>query len=265
VLLPLLVLFGCGRDWDAYDPRLGAPGAGGAGTSSSTSGTGGGGQVSSSASGTGGMGGGSSSSGVGGTGGTGGTGGGGPCTLPLQDDFNDGTLDTTIWDVFKASTVNVAETNGELLMELPDMPAESPWVSVQSKETYDLTGCSVFVQVLEGLTTDESYTSLQLIAGSEFIEIVRWNGYLRFKRVLGGVHEELSIVSHDLVDHAYWRMREQDGTTYWDTSPDGKSWQNWAMAENPVPVTSLRVILAAGTPTGASAGRARFDNVDIVP
>lgn len=266
-ILVATLSIGCGRDWDAFDPRRAGPdpGAGGAGASSSSNGsTNGVGQSSSSTASAGGGATSSSSS----SSSASGAGGSSPCSLSVQDDFNDGTLDTVTWEKFSSPEISVSETNGSLVFDLLPMSTEGVWGVVETKGLHDLSGCTVTAQVPEIQTaTSDAYTNLALSTGPAWVEIVFFEGRLLFKSVIDDVHTEFATATYDPVQHAYWRIREMDGTTYWYTSPDGKQWNEQVSMPNPVPVEAMQVVVGTGTISAVaqSGGRARFDNVSVGP
>jgi hypothetical protein len=69
-------------------------------------------------------------------------------------------------------------------------------------------------------------------------------------------------VVYDPVLHRHWRLREQDGILYWETSPDRSSWR--LLHSEPVPFAAEHVrgvIGAAGQQ--ATATEARFEDVNL--
>ncbi|UQA63115.1 hypothetical protein [Polyangium aurulentum] len=252
------LLFGCGRDWDAFDPRLGTSGAGAGGASTSSSSSGMVGQSSSSASGMGGSGG----AGTGGSGGAGGS----PCKATLHDDFNDGTIETvTTWEVIEDNT-NVDEADGSLAIQPVD-PAQSSYGELRSKQAYDVSGCGVLVQFREVPNPDTSaYMGLVLRVGDDYLEIGISGGGVHFTKTIGNQQIYIAGAPYDPSQHAYLRIREAAGTTYWDTSPDGKQWSNGAQEANPLPFDAIRVGMTTGIGDAASSpGRGVFDNISIAP
>jgi hypothetical protein len=249
------LLLGCNRDWDAYDPRLGETGPGAGGNSATSSGMGG--QSSS-----------STASGTGG-GGAGGAGGGSTCGVKLYNDFEDGKLDDMTWAAYTSMEVSAAETNGSLVFDLPSTSSQAVWGVLQSNATLDLSGCAVVVHAQEvPAALGDVYTHMKLSVGPDWLELGTFKGEILFKFVIDGVHyEEEMPPMYDPIPHAWWRIREEAGITYWDTSPDGKEWKNRRSASNPLKVEAMFVKLEIGTLTGVSEplGRARFDDLRVGP
>jgi hypothetical protein len=257
--LVAVLLLGCGHEWDAYDPRLGAEGPDAGGGSSSV---GGGSSASSGA-------------GVGGSGGVGGTvasssgsGGGSPCALSLQNEFDDDMVNDASWTSNSSPDLSVVEADGFLDFLMPSMAAQGVWGSLQTVDRYDISGCGISVRVLEvPNTANDSYTNLTVhVDGSNYLELVSIQGSLLFKYVINGVMPSpIQVIKHDLGKHAVWRIREEAGTTYWETSMDGQTWVEQVSAPNPLPVTNMRVRLGVGTlsPVTQPLGKARWDDVKV--
>jgi hypothetical protein len=258
--LVAVLLLGCGHEWDAYDPRLGAEGPDAGGGSSSS--VGGGGSASSGA-------------GIGGSGGVGGTvasssgsGGGSPCALSLQNEFDDGTVEGGPWISYASGDVSVVEADGFLDILMPSMSAQNVWGSFQTVDRYDMSGCGISARVLEiPNTATNAYTNLTVhVDFNNYVEIASMQGNLLFKYVTNGVNNStLQVVKHDLGKHAFWRIREEAGTTYWETSMDGQTWVEEVSAPNPLPVTNMLVRLGAGTvsPVTQVIGKARWDDLKV--
>ncbi|MDI1447951.1 hypothetical protein QHF85_28065, partial [Polyangium sp. 6x1] len=232
----------------------------------------GGAEVSSSAgassgSGMGGMGGAGGAGGAGGGGGGGGGGGAPQCTIALQDDFDDGMTNSAKWSNYaEGAGTSIAESGGNLVATIG---AGAVGYAVHySTEAYDISNCAVFVQVLEVPNpTLQAFASLQI--GTELdnaIEIVSYQGTLYFHKILAGSFTDVGFLDYDPQEHAFWRIRQQDGTTFWETSPDAQQWTVQASAPNPLPPGDLYVALVGGIDEAApNPGRGRFDNLNILP
>jgi len=253
-----LALAGCSHGWDEYDPRL----AGGTGGAASSGGGAGG------ATGPGGSGG---TGGAPGTG-AGGAGGGDPpgCPgghLPIVDAFDDGVIGPA-WDVISDGVSMVSEEGGALVVTLPDPTLPSMYSGLRSISAHDLTDCAVFTRVSQ-LTdpTTHAYTHIYVSAGAGvgYIEVIADEGNLLFKKVVAGTHTELGLIAHDPVEHAYWRLRESAGITYWETSADARTWNTQASDPAPIPLSSVHIGLGAGTyqEEPVVPGTARFEGLNV--
>jgi hypothetical protein len=236
---------GCSHDWEAFDPRLGTQGAGAASSSSSgMGGSGGSGQ--------------SSSSGAGDAGGS-------PCTVSLHDDFDDGEIDNLQWEVASKYSM-VTESNGNLVVDVPVTPVDHSYGKLSARAAMNLAGCAVSVRVLKiPEPSATSYASLALNVGSDHAEIVAYKGTMYFKVYLGVDHLDFNSAPYDPIEHAYWRIREAAGITYWETSANGMQWHIQASKSNLLPVDAMKLSLSGGVDevTATSLGVASFDDIHV--
>jgi hypothetical protein len=69
-------------------------------------------------------------------------------------------------------------------------------------------------------------------------------------------------IAFDPTQHRFWRLRQQNGTTYWDTAPDGVSYVEQASVTGVFTPATTGVDFGAGayvdTPDG---GTARFERI----
>jgi hypothetical protein len=147
------------------------------------------------------------------------------------------------------------------------MPTQSVFGGIDSAITWDLTNCAVMVKVLEVPNPATSgYAMLVVHNGNDYMAIVASKNRLVFKHVIGGSDDSIGDVDYDPVKHAWWRIREGLGKTYWEYSPDGKEWAVGAAAPDPIPPGGVRVTLAAGVDADpGTPGKARFDFFDLPP
>jgi len=245
----------CNHDWDTYDPRL-------SGATSASSGIG-------AMGGSGGIGGAGGAGGIGGSGGIGGAGGigGTPCTLPIQDNFDDGIIGPQ-WNSPYESGVTVTETGGELVITPPTTASVPIFGGLESLQDYDVTGCQVSARVTEVPNEDtNAYAVLYLKTNNDSLEIIKDASELVFKTVIGGNHDPLAAVTYDPTQHAYWRLRESSGVVYWETSANGQSWTTQASKDSPLPITAVTIGLGGGAYQAESnpIGKVRFDDLNVLP
>jgi hypothetical protein len=184
----------------------------------------------------------------------------------IQDNFNDNTLDTTLWTASGGDTTKVKEQNQRLEIS---HAANAEYNTLTTAALYDMTGSSAQVQVISA--GDMTIVSHQVILGiakdaNNAIFMTALNGQLQaYKKVAGVTTQIGSNVPYSVVDHLYWRMREFAGTIFYDTSPDGLTWTNrWSVA-NPFAITSVTAYLQSGcfaVETVASFGY--FDNFNVL-
>lgn len=258
----------CGHDWDAYDPRL----AGGSGAQGGQGGDGRGGEGGAGAQagegGTGAMG----RQGGAGQGGQGGTGGGavgcGPDgTVPLKDAFEDGVIGPA-WSPAAFGSSFVAEAGGEFVVSFTDPTLARTYSGIRSQERFDLTDCQILVRVTQ-VPDPATHAYAQLFADTAegYLEVLTDGGELLMKRVQGAQHTVLGSLPYDPVEHLYWRLREQSGVIYWETSPDAQVWQIQASEPDVLPLSSVEIGLAAGAYQDEPVfpGASHFDDLNLLP
>lgn len=139
----------------------------------------------------------------------------------LYDDFNDNSLNTSKWDI----TGDVVEQNQRLEMYSTNA---SDAILDSVDDDYDLTGSQLQVKIEHsGLDADcdlnmfywksgeSTYIRYQISANSTLY------GKTRFQ---GGTVETVFSTSYDSDAHKWLRIREDNGTIYYETSSDGLTW-----------------------------------------
>jgi hypothetical protein len=188
----------------------------------------------------------------------------------IADDFDDGTRSHTWVSTYGGDFCTPTETGGQLVLAHTGEGYRE--CAYASGPAYDLTGTSVLVEV-PAVTTgeDDYYAFLSLTAqpGSSLdLYVVRSGGEL----ALGaGYHSneamvEMGRVAYSTTAHRWWRIREQGGTTHWETSPDAVSWTEQATLPNPIAVVGVNVNLGVGfDAAGTQGATVAFDNLNVTP
>ncbi|HEX2203961.1 MAG TPA: vanadium-dependent haloperoxidase [Longimicrobium sp.] len=185
----------------------------------------------------------------------------------LVDNFNDDTTDTAKWDAYGDTATpadRVREVNGRLEIR-PAGGSASSWGGYDSIATYDLTGSAFRVEVVRTLNAaDNAATGLAVYPASGHIDLRAAVGWLIASQVIGGSYTEHARAPYDPGAHRWWRLRERDGTTYWETSADCAQWEVLASVPNPTDFTASRARLSAeASGIVASPGVAIFDNFNV--
>lgn len=248
---------GCG---DSFGTGSGDGGATSTATTSTTTDTGSGGS-------------GTTHTGGDGGGGSGGTGGGTatgePCHPPLlHDDFEAQELDLGLWEPY-TNGINVSTSGGRLRFT-PNPDAELSWYAeVYSKFTYDLRNCMTWVEaptVLPPGTPGDTTFEVRL-DGNNLADIAVTEGGLAVEFSVGGAIVAEDYIQYDPTNHRWWRFRDEGGTSYLETSPDGISWDERLSMATPFDLSAVTIGLTMGVwgqPTGA-AGTGEFDNLNELP
>jgi hypothetical protein len=181
----------------------------------------------------------------------------------LTDNFDDNSLDAGKWTNYGS---NVSETSQQLQVTTT---LAGDYAGIQSFTTYDLTGSSARVQVVDAgnqaLTSLEVYPCLLQIDASNYITWLVAGGNIAVYKKVAGVSTSLFSTAYSSTTHTWFRIRESGGTTYWDTS-DGFTWTNRHSVANPITVTTLYADLQVGTwQAEASTTTVKFDNFNLGP
>lgn len=141
---------------------------------------------------------------------------------------------------------------------------------LQSVAGYDFTGSSASVQVNDygnqALVSHQVQYGADVDANNRLYFIAAANNLSAWRAVAAAATQVGSQVALSLTAHRWLRLRESGGTTFWDTSFDGRVWTNqWSLA-NPLTMTALRpVVLCGAYNTEASGSQALFDNFNTSP
>lgn len=164
----------------------------------------------------------------------------------LQDNFSDGRRDSSKWAAYGGG--DVTETLGALWITDTTTAGYMGYYGVQQ---YDGTGSYSFIQITN--TGDQSQTSFGAFfqwndyTTSDQVGFDVSNGLLRAAKNISSVYTVLASTTYNSVTHKYIRIRESGGTTYWDFSSDGTTWNNLHSAPNPITVTKIFIGISAGT------------------
>jgi hypothetical protein len=180
----------------------------------------------------------------------------------LKDNFSDGTIDAAKWP---NSFGTYSETGGRARVA-----CNTGYNAVSSALMYTLHESSAYLRAYApagGGATTEAWSQVlikSIVGGTDLGFELRMttNQLSAFSRV-GYVDAGEVTVTYSATDHAWLRVRETGGTTYWDTSPDGSTWANRRTLTSPAWVADvdLEFQLIAHRSDGTD-DFAEFDNVN---
>lgn len=184
----------------------------------------------------------------------------------LVDTFHQAALDTARWD---SITGTPTVENGQL--SLPCVAdANHNWTTLSTARPWDAGASSLsakMVSVPASASNDRS-TSLRIYlpdTNSQFAIIVE-SGNIIYRCVLDGVLTDVAV-PFDPAVHVWWRLREAEGSVYWDTSVDGQTWAVRRTSPHGLSSATLArawPILECGSFTAGSTA-AIVDNVNAPP
>lgn len=189
-----------------------------------------------------------------------------PChPTELEDDFN-GATPNQLWLLHQeAGAVGVAGGHG--FAEVPaGISGQGAWFSTH--RSYDVRGCQVWVEVplvppgdLDGgalfsVMVDQDDMALFETSGGE----------LGMGLLVGGAFQAGTSTSYDPVQHRWWRIRDDAGIIYFETSGDGLTWRVLLQTETPALLDAVHVLLGVQVLAPYSGVvRAEFDNLNLLP
>jgi hypothetical protein len=136
-------------------------------------------------------------------------------------------------------------------LNLPAASSPGADADITSVNNYDLTGsyCQVqAVTVPNTATRADGIFSLQQetgVAPSNAVQFQFENNNLYAMKQVAGVQTNLHSATYSSTNHKWLRIRESGGTTCWETSTDGKTWNAFFSVANPITLTSLYVNFTA--------------------
>ncbi|WP_405673252.1 hypothetical protein [Streptomyces sp. NBC_01530] len=181
----------------------------------------------------------------------------------LVDDFNDSVVDPAKWP---NSFGTYAEVGGRARVT-----CDTGFNAYSSGLLYTLAESAVYLRgypPAAGGATTEAWAQILIksdVGGTDLgFELRALTGELVMFSRAGYFDAAAVNIPYSATDHAWLRVRETGGTTYWDTSPDAATWTNRRTLASPawVSATDLEFQLIAHRSDG-TPDYAEFDNVNI--
>lgn len=186
-------------------------------------------------------------------------------TLLLVDDFNDNTVNTTKWP---NSFGTYSETGGRARVAV-----NTGYNAYSSAKAYKFQNSRFVLQAFPPTMNDgasESWAQVLLksnVAGTDLgFELTISNGNLVCFNRTGYFDGSAAYFTYNATNHAWLRLRETGGQTFWDASPDGHTWTNLRTATSPAWVSDgdIEIQLIAHRADGTN-NNVEFDNVNVLP
>ena len=185
----------------------------------------------------------------------------------LTDDFNDAEIDTDKWSDYD-SNATIAEAAGKLAITLADSTAGSNYAGLASVNAYDLSNSAQSLKILEvpNQSTNAQFYFQANVDANNNVEWLIENGTIYAKKKVGGVFSTVGSNTFDWLTYRFLRIREENGTVYWEYSTDGIVWDEFITADTPFDVTAVYPEIGGGTyQSEDTPGNIHFDDFNIVP
>lgn len=168
----------------------------------------------------------------------------------LVDSFGGTQIDPTRWTIKYAVNGTATEGNGTLNLA-PAARNGSVQITVDSNAQYDLTASSATVQVPQVVNQNCSVNNRFLLKSDGANSLGWWvecGNFYAFTFV-NGQENLLKTLSWSSTSYKWWRVRESNGTVYWETSPDKTTWTTavTAATSSLFPIGSLTVSFDSAT------------------
>lgn len=190
-----------------------------------------------------------------------------PLAETLQDNFNDDSIDSNKWPGVWGG-IQIEETNQRLELTTT---LSGGYFGIDSIRL-DLTESFVQIKLVEagdfGIPSYEAYPLVMILDASNSVLWNIFEGTLVARKHVGGVFTVLYSTTYDSNVHKYFRIREESGVVYWDTSVDGINWTNRASEDvsDLFDITNLYLQIMVGTwQAESSITTMAVDNVNILP
>lgn len=180
----------------------------------------------------------------------------------LQDRFDDGVVDPVLWP---QSYGDPLEAGGR-----GRVPCSTGYAALRSASGYTLAWSQASARVIPPTAGGASTAACSLlvltsVGGTDAGFVIdaaqgALGLYLRVGYADGGA----LFPAYDPVAHAWLRLREDNGSLYWEASPDGRAWTVRRTAASPAwaTATDLSLLFEAHRDTGV-ADFAEIDDVNI--
>lgn len=184
----------------------------------------------------------------------------------LTDDFDNGVIDPVLWP---GTYGGATEAAGRARVPAA---AGTP-AGFLSGRQWTLAGSQFAVKTTtlpraNGSTTATASLMLNSTTAGTRVGITYSpvTGTIRFVNETGGNDGSAVEVDYESVDYLWWRLREDSGTLYWETSGDGTEWTVQRTRSTPSWVSTQQVTVElSAARTGGTADTAEFDLANHTP
>ncbi|RLB61923.1 MAG: hypothetical protein DRI90_10265 [Deltaproteobacteria bacterium] len=188
----------------------------------------------------------------------------------LRDDFEDGQLDATLWEIEHSTGSNIAETNGDLVFELGTN--DSFLTHVLSALAYDFTNRTVTIEiptaVVEPPNSDVDVSFAILGDEGNYVEFYVDDGMLVCAVEINSQWQAIMSEPYNPTEHRWLRFEDNGSQVVWLVSGDVGSPTNWTVRsqydlDQVFDRRWTHVGVAVYGTTTNQGGTYRFDNLNV--
>lgn len=184
-------------------------------------------------------------------------------TGSLVDSFDTGEFFPN-WESLSDASCTIARGGGNLAMSFTG--AGPSFCGIDSRHLFDLRDSEV---VLDAALVPQqpgfaAYLTLSRVGDDDTRVEINRGSDLVFRQTVDGAEVGTGSTPYSAVNHRYWRLRESDGTIFWDTSPDGSSWTTQGEASAMFDLGQLQISAGTGYFGDGAPIIARFGGVNAV-
>jgi len=184
----------------------------------------------------------------------------------LRDDF--AALEPTDdWLFIEADYDAVGRQYGSELVITPAPNTENSAYSYESSRFYDLSGAGIGFE-LTGVPHMPAEVELRADGDGGWLRLeLGEDEQIHCAYFANDESTEVAAVPFSASDHRWWRIREDNGSVYWEASADGHDFQQLgSVSPAPFDLSRVAVRFGAATPTAnPDPGQVRIDNFNLAP
>lgn len=193
-----------------------------------------------------------------------------PPTSSFIENWSSGIIDTAKWNNWGNPQTSVVNNQ----LKITSVPAGG-YYGLDSRaggKIYNLTGSYAQNQLVDAgnqsIATWETFTIVIFKDSDTNYELSFFvsNNNIVARHSNPNGFTNIKIASYDQSIHKYFKIRESNGTLFWDTSADGLSWNNFTSVANPFDITAVRIGMMVGTwRSETNTTSATYDNYNVIP
>ena len=141
-------------------------------------------------------------------------------TTPLLQDGFDVSAPGPTFGTYTDNGLTLREINSRLEVVFNSSVSDGRYAGYKAVTATPTEGLCAIVRVVQ-VAANNGISFFKLTSGLQQVEFAVRANFLQIRTHLDKQVATLLSIAFDPSMHAYWRLRQQGGVTYWDTSADG--------------------------------------------